>query len=270
MYDFSNSSIYILKNNVDDKFYIGSTIYSLETRFDYHTGARTSSWNTPRTSPLYVHFNQIGWHNATITLLEKVNCLSRDHLHIYETKHILPHINNKNCLNVSIPFYYYRHSFLKSSILNSSADNIFNQFLHYKKFKKVLNRLLKLTKIYPTDYIYGRAKYLFQFVLKELTNVTAVAPPTCPLDSTIIPVLTPCQPKKRGRPRKHTLPDPSTSLPPNKYNTPKTLKNINTSQNAPVIPPPPLKPRSKFSKKISNIIPHSIVPLTSFISTNSV
>ena len=136
MYDFSNSSIYILKNNVDDKFYIGSTIYSLETRFDYHNGARTSSWNTPRTSPLYVHFNQIGWHNVTITLLEKVNCLSRDHLHIYETKHILPYINNKNCLNVSIHFYYYRHSFLKSSILNSSADNIFNQFLHYKKFKK--------------------------------------------------------------------------------------------------------------------------------------
>lgn len=270
MYDFSNSSIYILTNNTDKKFYIGSTIYPLESRFQYHTGAKKSSWNTPRSSPLYIHYNKIGWENATINLVEKVNCLSRDHLHIYETKYILPHIKNINCLNVSIPFYYYRHSFSKCTILNSSADIIYNQFLHYKKFKKVLKRLLELTKIYPTDYIYGRSKYLFQFVLKELTNFIEVVPPTCPLDSPIIPI-TPYQSKKRGRPRKTPLPESVAPLPKSEK-TKKVKVVAPQSEKVPELPPTPILnlPRPKFSKKISKINADSVVPLTSFIPANSV
>jgi predicted GIY-YIG superfamily endonuclease len=234
MYDFSNASIYILTNNRDDKFYIGSTIYSIESRLEYHTGAKVSSWNTPRSSPLYLHFNPIGWHNVTATLLEKVNCVSRDHLHIYETKYILPHINNSNCLNVRIPFSYHNYCFSKCAILNSSVDHLYNQFLHYKKFKPALRELLKLTKLYPTDYIYGRAKYLFQFVLEDLLEVVDFIPPTCSAEATAVPIIPVTnQHKKLGRPRKHPLPEPSITLPPKKRGRPR--KN-------PLPNPPPPEP----------------------------
>jgi hypothetical protein len=268
MYDFSNSSIYILTNNVDDKFYIGSTVYPLESRFAYHTGEKVSAWNS-RSSPLYKHFDPIGWHNITVTLLEKVNCLSREHLHIYETKYILEYINNKNCLNISLPFSYYFYSFSKSTILNSSPDYIYNRFIHYKKYKNVLKRLLKLTRIYPTDYIYARAKYLFQFVLDELHDLINFNP--------TITSIPPPQPKKRGRPKKEKPIEPHEI--PKKRGRPKkapseTVPDMQTSHKPSITPPnnatsePVIasKPPSKFSKKIAKIDTDSIVPLTSFVS----
>lgn len=276
MYDFSNSSIYILTNNIDDKFYIGSTIYSLESRFAYHTGEKVSSWNTPRSSPLYIHFNPIGWQNVTITLLEKVKCVSRDHLHIYETKHVLPHIGNTNCLNVRIPFSYHNYCFSKCAILNLSAEDIYTQFLHYNKYKRVLRELLKLTRIYPTDYIYARAKYLFGFVLDELVLFTDIIPPTFSADSTAIPIIIPPpQPKKRGRPKKEKPIEPPKI--PKKRGRPKkepsesvsdmqtyhkpSIAPPNTTPSEPVIT---VKPRPKFSKKVPKIDTDSIIPLTSF------
>ena len=67
------------------KFYIGSTTQELKKRLKNH---RSKSKEPHRkTTPLYEHFNRIGWNNATITLLKREDDLVRENL------------SDENCLN---------------------------------------------------------------------------------------------------------------------------------------------------------------------------
>ena len=141
-----------------------------------------------------------------------------------------------------------------------------------------------MVKLYPTDYIYGRAKYLFQFVLEEFMMFVDFIPPTCSAEAAEDPspslineklkVL-----KKRGRPKKIPPPEPlesSEPKPPKKRGRPRK----NPIPTEPSIPPPqpvseisqpevqylkPIKTRTKASKKKIKFLNETIVPLTSFL-----
>lgn len=258
---------------------------SLDTRFRYHTGELIYlNRPTSRNSRLYTHYDKIGWNNVKISPLESIICNSFRQLHICETKHILPHLGSPNCLNMKVPFTYYNYRISKCTVLNSSLSEIYLKYIHAYKLDQVLREYMKLVKIYPTDYIYGRSRYIFSVVLEQLMRFVDYIPPTCSAESTALPLLSHSiqkPPKKRGRPRKHPLPDPLIPQTPKKrgrprkipppeltLSPPKTKKPIQVKV-VPPLPEPTLSPpiqfsRPKFSKKLSKINNDSLITLTSF------
>ena len=93
----SFSKIYKITNTVDDKFYVGSTIYTLEKRLKYH------KLNVERrpTMPVYKHIeDNVGWENISIELLEQCQGITtKDELRQRE-QHYINLLKDDNCLNV--------------------------------------------------------------------------------------------------------------------------------------------------------------------------
>ena len=77
MVNYGNGKIYKLVNNVDDKIYIGSTCSKLSKRKGQHKANRIRLQHTP----IYKHFNEVGWDNVEIVLIENFECLNKDELH---------------------------------------------------------------------------------------------------------------------------------------------------------------------------------------------
>jgi hypothetical protein len=272
---FPTSYIYSLTNSVDDTIYIGSTTVSIDTRFKYHTGELVykNRYNS-RSSKLYLYFDKIGWNNVSINLLETVNCESYQHLHIYETKYMVSYLGKPNCLNMMPSFSYYDYYISKCTMINSSADFIYQRLQHFRKLYPVLNEYMRVIKLCPTDYIYSRAKYdleqvheeLFTLIdsvsaLYEAEGTSIVTIPIIPLKKRgrpkkEKPIEPPKIPKKRGRPKK----EPSEPVPDMQITHEPSITPPNNAPSEPVT----AKPRPKFSKKIIKIDTDSIVPLTSF------
>jgi hypothetical protein len=285
--------IYSLTNSVDDTIYIGCTVECISTRFKYHTGELLYKYRSnTRTSKLYLHLDKIGWNNVSINLLETVNCESYRHLHIYETKYMIPYLGKPNCLNMAPSFSYYNYHISKCTMINSSADFIYHRLQHFRKLYPVLNEYMRVIKLCPTDFIYSRAKYDLEQVHEELCSlikpISALyeAEGTCLDTNPIIPLKKrgqpkkeatndPPQPKKRGRPKKEKPIEPPKI--PKKRGRPKKepsepVPDMQTSHepsitppnNAPSEPVITAKPRPKFSKKMAKINTNSIIPLSSF------
>jgi len=75
--------IYVLKNTVDNKEYVGSTKHrkeggsvqaSLNKRFIQH---RKDTENRGDRTKVYIHFRQIGFNNVYIELVEEINAVQR-------------------------------------------------------------------------------------------------------------------------------------------------------------------------------------------------
>lgn len=69
---YDNAKIYRLVNNVDDEFYVGSTCDALHKRFYKH---KAKAKHDPR--PVHKHFNEIGWDNIKIILIEEYACKNK-------------------------------------------------------------------------------------------------------------------------------------------------------------------------------------------------
>ena len=76
MVNFGTGKIYKLSSDVDDKFYVGSTTNPLFARKGGHvlTSAKHPDY------PHYAHFNNIGWKNVKISLIEDYPCTSKEEL----------------------------------------------------------------------------------------------------------------------------------------------------------------------------------------------
>jgi group I intron endonuclease len=70
--DYSNGRIYIIRNTVNDKVYIGSTTQPLSKRMAGHREASTI--HSKIHLPLYKAFDDVGKHNFYIELLENCPC----------------------------------------------------------------------------------------------------------------------------------------------------------------------------------------------------
>ena len=79
------------------KFYIGSTTQELKKRLKNHRSK--SKENHRKTTPLYEHFNTIGWSYAIITLIEEVEVFDRHELLGMEDILVRNSLNDPNCLN---------------------------------------------------------------------------------------------------------------------------------------------------------------------------
>ena len=79
------------------KFYIGSTTQNLKTRLKNH---KSKSKETSRQkTPLYMHFNLIGWEHARITSIQELEITDRKQLSLKEDEVIRENIDNEHCLN---------------------------------------------------------------------------------------------------------------------------------------------------------------------------
>jgi hypothetical protein len=77
--DYKNGKIYIIRNHINDKVYIGSTTQTLSKRFSWHK----SSINKSRSKnyPLYIEMKHIGVEKFYIELLEEYPCSNIEQLH---------------------------------------------------------------------------------------------------------------------------------------------------------------------------------------------
>lgn len=83
------------------KFYIGSTTCNLKYRLKKHRSK--SKEQVSATIPVYVHFREIGWENATISLIEEFEMTSKPELLSRECTYIKQYIGTENCLNHNKP-----------------------------------------------------------------------------------------------------------------------------------------------------------------------
>ena len=80
--DYSTGQIYVIKNNVNDMEYIGSTINPLKRRmFDHKSCAKKDKIKYRK---LYTAFNEIGFDNFYIEKIEDYPCDSKKELRLRE------------------------------------------------------------------------------------------------------------------------------------------------------------------------------------------
>ena len=90
---FANAKIYKLINSIDGQIYVGSTCNTLNKRFATHR----SCAKTQPDRCIYNHYNNIGWHNVSIVLIEYYPCTNRLELEQRERYYIdllKPQLNN--------------------------------------------------------------------------------------------------------------------------------------------------------------------------------
>lgn len=91
----------IYKLSGGGKFYIGSTTQTLNLRLKNHRSK--SKEETRKHTPLYIHFNQIGWSQCTIEMIIEQEFESKKTMLEMERKYIDINIKNNECLNHNRP-----------------------------------------------------------------------------------------------------------------------------------------------------------------------
>lgn len=91
----------IYKISGGGKFYIGSTTQTLNLRLKNHRSK--SKEDSRKNTPLYKHFNEVGWENSIIELIHEQYFSDKKDLLEYEKTEIKKYQNNDNCLNYARP-----------------------------------------------------------------------------------------------------------------------------------------------------------------------
>jgi hypothetical protein len=95
---FLNITVYKLKNNVDDKIYIGSTVKHLPYRLAEHR-CDSRRYNTP----LYKYMREVGEDNWDIEEIINVDVNDKKEQREYERNILNEYINTGKCLNTYSP-----------------------------------------------------------------------------------------------------------------------------------------------------------------------
>jgi hypothetical protein len=93
--------VYRLQCIETSKFYIGSTIHTLNYRLKKHRS--TSKEQDKMNSPLYTHFRSVGWDKAEMVLIIECEIDSKTNLLTLERNEILKYIGQEKCLNHNRP-----------------------------------------------------------------------------------------------------------------------------------------------------------------------
>jgi hypothetical protein len=101
----------IYKLFADDHFYIGSTVRRLCTRLAAHKHDAKNSQ-----SKAYVHFNNVGWGNVTIVMIEDCGNINKSDLRRKEQEYIQKEIQNPFCLNSRFAYTTHKEKNAKSNI----------------------------------------------------------------------------------------------------------------------------------------------------------
>lgn len=84
--DYKNGKVYVIRNVVNDKVYVGSTTQILSKRFHKHK--HQINCQRHKNYPLYVAMREIGVENFYIELIENFPCNSKEELHAREGHYI--------------------------------------------------------------------------------------------------------------------------------------------------------------------------------------
>ena len=76
--DYNNGKIYIIRNAIDDRTYVGSTCQSLSQRMAEHRGNIKNK--TKMNRKMYIVMREIGVINFHIELVEEYKCENNDQL----------------------------------------------------------------------------------------------------------------------------------------------------------------------------------------------
>lgn len=110
---YNEGKIYVLLNNVDNEFYVGSTSTSLDERLKRHI----CSASIYPTRKIYNHMNRVGFHNVCIVLIENYSCQDKTQLEVRERQWI---DELKPTLNTNTPCKILDTFKIKLSPLSSS------------------------------------------------------------------------------------------------------------------------------------------------------
>jgi hypothetical protein len=146
MVNYSNGKIYKLVNNVDDKIYVGSTCELLRVRkYKHNYEAKT------KPSPAHIHFNQIGWNNVDIILIEAFECKNKDELLVRE-RHWIDELKSE--LNTETPGRKMpewrednkeqRLQYNKDRYALKKVEILTKQKAYYEKNKNIINAKLNV------------------------------------------------------------------------------------------------------------------------------
>ncbi len=95
------AQIYMLSCLETGKFYIGSTVHTLQYRLKKHRSA--SKEPQREKTALYIHFRSVGWDKAKMTCLSEIEIENRREMFELEKLEILKHIGSELCLNTNRP-----------------------------------------------------------------------------------------------------------------------------------------------------------------------
>ena len=121
---YENSKIYKLFDPNTEYFYIGSTCDTLSKRFNRH---KTVAKSKPHIK-VYVCFNEVGWENVKIVLMQELYLENKEQLLRAENDAIEAHIHDSKCLN----------SMLAWTGLNRTEYNRKYRLEHYDSYNRIL------------------------------------------------------------------------------------------------------------------------------------
>lgn len=98
--NYKNGKIYVIRNHINDKVYVGSTTQALSKRFSKHKGDHKSKKTYEY--PIYKAMREIGVENFYIELVENYPCKNIDQLNAREGYHIRQYDSFKNGYNGKI------------------------------------------------------------------------------------------------------------------------------------------------------------------------
>ena len=94
--------MYRLTSRCDGYFYIGSSMTSLKDRMKHHKALLKDPIRCR--SPVYTHFNTVGWdNNAEIILIKEFHDVTRTQLRQHEMDEIMKVVDDPFCLNRNRP-----------------------------------------------------------------------------------------------------------------------------------------------------------------------
>lgn len=154
-------SIYKLQCKLTDKFYIGSTIHTLQYRLKKH---RSSSKDPVRmNSPLYTHFRKIGWENASMILLTETEIDDKKQLLELEKEEILKYLKSELCLNHNIP--------IRTKEEKQQQNKEYNKFIRNSRPERERNRLAEWRKNNPEKYAEQKKRTVEQQRIKRQNKI---------------------------------------------------------------------------------------------------
>ena len=143
---YNRSKVYKLIEYNSGFFYIGSTCNKLSQRLAQH---KCDAKRYPEI-PLYKKFNDLGWENISIVLVENCILNSKDDLHRAEDRVLCLNLSNEKCLNKYRSYLStsekeeklkdYQHGYRKQH--KEQAHEYYTEY--YIKNKQIVNEKNKL------------------------------------------------------------------------------------------------------------------------------
>ena len=152
---YHKSKVYMIRDNINGKFYIGSTCNSLSARLSKH---KNDTKRRPN-SGVYKYFNEIGVENLKIILIEEYQLENKSQLLREEDKVIQLYKNDDNCLNVNRAFTELNQYEYNKIYYEQNIEKLQNYAKHYNdQNKELIAKKKKNYLLLHADYFKNLSK----------------------------------------------------------------------------------------------------------------